>query len=73
MPSKNQLHLMTLIGEQLPPLNDWPVSTTPLPQTSTNRELTRLFYNLKDLLSIQEAELVITHKSFGGYKELKHV
>jgi len=54
-------------------LNDWPVSTTPLPQTGTNRELTRLFYNLRDLLSIQEAELVITHKSFGGYKELKHV
>jgi hypothetical protein len=40
---------------------------------STNRELTRLLYNLRDLLSIQKAELAITHKSFGGYKELKHV
>jgi len=51
-------------------LNDWPVSTTP--QASTNRDLRRLFYNLRDL-SIQEAELGISHQSFGGYKEVKYV
>ncbi len=70
-PPKTSYIPWLLSGEQLPPLNDWSVSTTPLPQASTNRDLRRLFYNLRDL-SIQEAELGISHKSFGGY-ELKYV